>query len=166
MVYTAVQSSINVQIQKLLYSVFNRSSVKFKLFCIYYTTFYTNFFFKHQCSNFSPSPPRCKWNRLFKKRGVLHNISVSSHCIFSFFFFFNIGVMIPHSVTAAAHRPVLWLTVIGVKSGVKSSSIYGMWSSRFRAVLCCFSLDSEVLITGGSLSVNLASAVLVFCFFC
>lgn len=49
---TAVQSSI---MYKLLYSVFNRSSVKSKIFCIYCTTFYTSFFFKHQCSNLSPS---------------------------------------------------------------------------------------------------------------
>lgn len=102
---TAVQSSI---MYKLLYSVFNRSSVKSKIFCIYCTTFYTNFFFKHQCSNLSPSLPRKRASEKEKIWGVLCNMPVA------FFFFKTFGVMIPHSVTAAAHRPVSWLTVTGV----------------------------------------------------
>lgn len=62
---------------KLLYSVFKSLISQIQIFSIYCTTFYTNFFLEHQCSNLSPSPPRCKWNRLFKRtRGVLHGLYI------------------------------------------------------------------------------------------
>lgn len=92
----------NVQIQKLLYSVFNRSSVKFKFF-----VFIAPHFIPISFSNTSAViclPPHQGVSEIdyLKKRGVLHNISVSSHCIFFSYFFFYIGVMIPHSVTACS----------------------------------------------------------------
>lgn len=75
---TTVQFSILYK-YKLLYSLFNRSSVKSEFFVFIAPHFIPISFFKHQCSNLSPSSPQCKWNRIFKKKkksqGVLHYIS-------------------------------------------------------------------------------------------
>lgn len=120
-------------------TVFLIAHHQIQIFCIYCTTFYTSFFFTHQCSNLSPFSPQCKWN-LHKFCIIYLYLVIAYVCLF----FFTFGVMIPHLVTAAAHRPVSWLTVFGVKSSVKQFQ-YQNVKFQFQSSFCAFFLRKKSL---------------------
>lgn len=91
-----------------MYSVFNRSSVKSKIFCIYYyyTIFYTIFSDTSAVSRVSYLHQDV--SDIFKNCEFYMNLfgvicKKNQFC--------NIGVMIPHLVKGAAHLLVLWPTI-------------------------------------------------------